>query len=65
MPTKKNHTRPEDLAKEIGISGKIVRAYLRATFPRPAEAKNTSWVLTPKMNASVRAHFAKRQAKNA
>jgi len=65
MPAKKMHTRPEDLAKEIGVSGKIVRSFLRATFPRPAEAKNTSWVLTPKMNDAVRSHFAKRQAKNA
>jgi hypothetical protein len=58
-------TRPEELANALGISGKVVRAYLRSTFPRPANAKNTSWSLTPKMVAQTKAYFAKRQSANA
>ena len=58
-------TRPEDLARTLGISGKVVRAYLRATFPRPVEAKNTSWSLTPKMAEQTFLHFQARMPKNA
>jgi hypothetical protein len=58
-------TRPEDLARVLGISGKVVRAYLRATFTRPVEAKNTSWSLTPKMVEQTYAHFQARMPKNA
>jgi len=58
-------TRPEDLARVLGISGKVVRAYLRATFPRPIEAKNTSWSLTPKMAEQTYTHFKSRMPANA
>ena len=54
--------RPEQLASELGISGKLIRAYLRANFTRKAEAKNTAWVLTAKQAAAVRAHFKKRRS---
>jgi hypothetical protein len=37
--------RPEQIADALGVSGKIVRAYLRRTFPRPIEAKGSTWVL--------------------
>lgn len=49
--------KPEELATSLGVSGKQVRAWLRATFPRPLEEKNTSWVLSPDMAAAVVKHF--------
>jgi len=54
--------RPEELANELGISGKIVRSYLRSAFTRKAEAKNTAWVLDAKQAANVREHFKSRRA---
>jgi len=50
--------RPEDLAKELGISGKQIRAFLRRTFPRPLDQKRSSWFLTEKQAQAVRDHFA-------
>ena len=52
--------RPEELAAKLGISGKIVRAYLRQTFTRPIEAKGTTWVLSAEQAKQTLAHFAKR-----
>ena len=49
--------RPEQLATSLGISGKIVRSYLRKTYARPAEAKGTTWVLTAKQASDTLAHF--------
>jgi len=54
------YTRPETLASELNISGKLIRAYLRANFTRKPEHKNTAWMLTPAQVKNVRAHFAKR-----
>jgi len=54
--------RPEALATELGVSGKLVRAYLRKTFVRSPEAKNTAWVLTSEQAESVREHFLARRA---
>jgi hypothetical protein len=56
--------RPEQLAKSLGISGKVVRAYLRKQFPRPAEAKNTTWVLSEKQAAQTMAHFKSLRSKD-
>jgi transposase len=52
--------RPEALANALGISGKIVRAYLRQTFPRPAEAKGTTWVLSEAQAKQTLEHFKRR-----
>jgi hypothetical protein len=49
--------RPEDLAKELGISGKQVRAFLRKTYQD--HEKRTSWVLNEKQATAVREHFSK------
>ena len=49
--------RPETLAAELGVSGKVLRAYLRATFPRPVTAKGTTWVVTGAQATKVRKHF--------
>ena len=54
--------RPEALANDLGISGKVVRAYLRATFPRPIEAKGTTWVLTAAQANATYAHFVARRS---
>src|SRR5262245_4451356 len=49
--------RPEDLAKELGVNGKQIRAFLRATFPRPTEQKRSSWYLTEQQVKAVRDRF--------
>jgi hypothetical protein len=56
---------PGDLAKELGISPKVLRAYLRKEFPRKAEAKNTSWVITTAVAGKARKAFAKNKANSA
>ena len=42
-----NVVTPKMIAKQLGISPKVLRAWLRKTFPRPRGEKNTSWNLTP------------------
>ena len=54
--------RPEALATELGVSGKLIRAYLRKEFVRAPEAKNTAWVLTGEQADAVREHFLARRA---
>jgi hypothetical protein len=49
--------RPEDLASSLGISGKVLRAYLRKTFPRPASAKGSTWVVTAVQANACRKYF--------
>lgn len=46
--------RPEDLAKELDISGKQIRAWLRKQFEHE---KRTSWVLSEAQAKAVREHF--------
>ena len=53
---------PSELSKELGVSAKVLRAYLRKEFPRKAEAKNTSWVITAAVAKKARAAFAKNKA---
>lgn len=38
--------RPEDLARELGMSGKALRDWLRQRFPREAAEHGTHWFLT-------------------
>lgn len=56
------NARPETVANALGISGKIVRGYLRATFTRPIEAKGTTWVLTPEQTNATLDHFIARRS---
>jgi hypothetical protein len=56
--------RPEALANELGVSGKLVRAYLRKTFPRLPEAKNTAWVVTNDQANETRKHFLARRGQS-
>lgn len=58
----KSITRPEDLASQIGVSGKVVRGFLRREFKRPASAKGSTWILTPAQVKATRAHFKSLQA---
>jgi len=51
-----------ELAKELGISPKVLRAYLRKEFARSADAKNTTWVITAAVAKKARAAFAKNRA---
>jgi hypothetical protein len=49
--------RPNDLAKELGVDGKRVRAWLRVTYPRKSDEKNTNWFLSDDQAQAVRARF--------
>jgi len=57
----REHARPEEVASVLGVSGKLVRGYLRMTFPRPIEAKGTTWVLNgEQVNATIDHFIARR-----
>jgi hypothetical protein len=49
---------PAALADELGINPKRLRAFLRTAAPRPVEAKNTTWGITPDVADLARAKFA-------
>ena len=53
----KQNVTPEMLAKELGVDGKRIRAFLRQEFTRPTEEKNTSWTLSAKQADAVRDRF--------
>lgn len=55
-------TTPKALAEEIGVSPKVLRAYLRRNHSRADEAKNTSWVIPAKVANAARKAFEKNQA---
>jgi hypothetical protein len=59
---KQTNARPEAVANALGISGKLVRGYLRQTFTRPAEAKGTTWVLTNEQTNAAVDHFLARRS---
>jgi len=46
---------PEALAAELGISGKTLRSWLRARFPRPTLEKGSDWSLTDEQVETARA----------
>jgi len=60
--TKTRTFTPKELAEELGVSPKVLRAWLRDKHARAAEAKNTSWVITAKVAAEARKAFAKNKA---
>lgn len=49
--------RPNDLASELGISGKRVRDWLRSTYPRSPLEHGARWYLTTEQVAAVREGF--------
>lgn len=57
------NVRPEQIATDLGISGKIVRAFLRQTYTRPIEAKGTTWVLNGEQANATFDHFESRKPK--
>jgi len=50
---------PSDLAEELDISPKSLRAWLRTNFSRPADAKGSRWVLTADQEKAARKHYTK------
>lgn len=50
---------PKELAAKLGTDPKKLRAFLRANFSRPAEAKNTSWIVGEDAQKAAAEHFAK------
>ena len=48
-------TRPETLAQELGVDGKRIRAFLRATYTD--HPKRTEWHLTEDQANAVRERF--------
>jgi hypothetical protein len=64
--TKKTSYTPSELAAELKVDAKRLRAYLRSTHTRNPEAKNTSWALSEAQARDVREHFkAKAETKKA
>jgi hypothetical protein len=59
----KGSMRPEALATELGVSGKNLRAWLRRNHARPAEAKNTAWIIPAEIVKEAREAFKKQEAK--
>ena len=52
--------KPSDLAGELGVDARLIRQFLRAMFPRPADDRYQRWLLTPEQAAVVRRHFRSR-----
>jgi hypothetical protein len=65
MAKTKQTFKPEQIADQLKLSGKNVRAYLRKTYPRPADAKGSSWTLTEKQANDTLAYFRARAKANA
>lgn len=56
---------PKVLAAEIGVDPKVLRDYLRKNHARPAEAKNTTWIIPESVANAARKAFAKNVATEA
>jgi hypothetical protein len=48
---------PNDLAVQLGVTPKSLRAWLRRTYPRTGVDHNARWHLTETQVAAARAHF--------
>jgi hypothetical protein len=48
---------PDDLANELGVSGKTLRAWLRKTYPRAGHEFHTRWLLTGAQVVAARHRF--------
>lgn len=53
---------PDDLARELGTTGRQVRAFLRARYPRSDYDLGARWDLTADQVSEVRARFSTRAA---
>ena len=50
---------PLELAKDLGVEPKRLRAWLRLEFQRPEDELGSPWLLDDKMCAAARRHFTK------
>lgn len=50
-------TRPEDLARELGMSAKVLRSWLRRRFPRAPDEHWQPWFLSHDQVTAARAYF--------
>lgn len=50
-------SRPEALAREIGMSAKVLRGWLRREFPRSPAEHSQPWFLSHEQVTAARAHF--------
>ena len=57
------YTTPKALSEELGVDPKVLRSFLRKTFTRPVEAKNTTWLLDEDCVAATKEHYASLAAK--
>lgn len=53
---------PKELAAKIGVDPKVLRGHLRATYTRPVEVKNTTWIIPANVATECETFFAKRRA---
>jgi hypothetical protein len=53
--------RPDDLARELGVSGKTIRAWLRERYPRSVDESHAPWHLTTAQERALRERFAGRR----
>jgi uncharacterized protein YjcR len=60
--SKTTTTTPKALALELGVSPKVLRAWLRRNHTRPSEAKNTTWVIPASVAAKAKEAFKKNVA---
>jgi hypothetical protein len=51
---------PVELARDLNMSPKVLRSWLRRTFPRSAVEHFQRWELTPEMVLAAKAHFGSR-----
>lgn len=52
---------PEELALELGVSGKTIRKWLREKYPRSATDRYARWILSRAQERAVRERFASRR----
>jgi hypothetical protein len=48
---------PEELARELGVTGRTLRGFLRKRFPRGGDEKNARWELDAETVRAVAEHF--------
>lgn len=49
---------PLELSRELGVSDRAIRQWLRDALPRPEVEKHSRWQLTPAQVAMVRERFS-------
>jgi hypothetical protein len=52
---------PEELARELGVSGKTIREWLRQEYPRTGETRYQRWQLSDTQVRAVRRRFETRR----